>query len=214
MTSEKCPNCGAGIAPSAARCEYCGTAFTDAPDMTWTRVDRHLPPPDPAHPGRSVYVITLDLGDGLTFVSKKDKITHYWYDFRPQFLISAYYDFNTKKWNNELLGKRHREITPTHWMTIPPKSSSAWIAAADRLPQSDPADKATSYMAAMSIEVLVCDQNGDFPASVTIATCLPPPPLHPMWECYGLLNIDTNDVKAYDVSVTHWMLRPPIGPKE
>jgi hypothetical protein len=141
-------------------------------------------------------------------VGKKDKITYYWYDFLPQFLISAYYDFNTKKWSNELLGKRHTEINPTHWMAIPAKSSSAWIAAADKLPPND------SNIDYMTIEVLVCDQSSNFPASVVIARCSPPPPGLPIWRCYGLLNTAIDDLNSNDISATHWMLRPAVGPKE
>lgn len=205
----KCPNCGAPLAPNISKCSYCGSVISDAPDMSWTRVDRQLPPADPDHPGRSVYVITLRLGDGLTFVSKKEKKTYYWYDFQPRFLISAYYDFNTEEWANELLGPRHEEIIPTHWMPIPPKSSSAWIAASDRLPPPKPEKDGTAWG---SIEVLVCDQAGNFPASVTIGNSIRIPFVH--WKCYGLSNVNTNDINCYEISATHWMLRPAVGPKE
>lgn len=77
MSLANCPNCGAPLTPNLNTCSYCGSVISDAPDMSWTRVDRQLPPADPDHPGRSVYVITLRLGDGLTFVSKKEKKTYY-----------------------------------------------------------------------------------------------------------------------------------------
>lgn len=211
MVAEKCPNCGAGIAPSAAKCEYCGTAFSDAPDLTWTRVDRHLPPPDPAHPGRSVYVITVWLPDGVSFIGKKDKKIHYFYDILQPCLISAYYDFNSKTWSNDLLGDRCRNMKdnpPTHWMSIPPKRSSAWIAAADRMPPPD-----TSIY--WSIDILVCDQSGNFPASVIVASGEFPYNIR-RWMSKGLLDgpKDEDGLQDMFVSATHWMPYPSAGPKE
>ena len=218
MTFEKCPNCGAQVAPSAVKCEYCGSVVSDAPDMSWCRVDRQLPPADPEHPGRSIYVITLKLADGVIWTNKKGQSFNMYQDRfdlafinektrggMPYFLISAYYDFITKKWTNELLGPRHEEIHPTHWMAIPSKSSSAWIAATDHLPPVEPSIGAT-------INVLVCDQAGNFPASVTVGHAIPSPYL--MWMCYGLTNPTRGNVHNYDISVTHWMPYPPIGPRE
>jgi hypothetical protein len=234
MVAEKCPNCGAGIAPSTAKCEYCGTAFSDAPDTTWTRVDHHLPPPDPAHPGRSIYVIILDLADGLTFINKKTKEVMRWWDFElsignPYFLISAYYDFNTKKWHNDTYSKRldgykYSSLNnPTHWMHIPSIASSAWVAVADRMPPALPPSDyeiKSGNLINRSFKTLLCDKSVDFDASVIIGQYVG---LEDVWDCSELdFNLPKNAQQTTEQILafqritrpTHWMPYPCDGPIE
>ena len=234
MIAEKCPNCGAGIAPTAAVCEYCGTAFTDVQDMTWTRIDRHLPPPDPTHPGRSIYVLILAMPDGLTFINKKTKEVMRWWDFSISidnlyFLVSAYYDFNTKKWHNDTYSKRldgfeYSSLNdPTHWMNIPSIASSSWIPVSDHMPPDAPISDyeiKSGTRINNSIKVLVSDKGGDFAASVIVARYVGS---ENAWDCDNLdLNLPKNTKQTVEQILafqrisnpTHWMAYPPDGPKE
>ena len=235
MDLKKCPNCGAQVAPSAVKCEYCGSVVSDAPDMSWYRVDRQMPPADPEHPGRSIYVILLDLSDGITFFSKKTKQDVKWYEFKlvppqsPKSLISAYYDFDKKKWCNDRYGHRLEGykysvlLAPTHWMYIPSIASSAWIAIADRMPpvQIDGEWIPEAQRTNSSSEfVLVCDKSRDFMSSVVIGQYWSSTD---KWECPELdNNIPANKqftVEEIHISQkitppTHWMPVPQVGPVE
>jgi hypothetical protein len=231
MSDTTCPHCGGPIAVDSAACEYCGSVISSASGavMKWTRVDRHLPPPDPTHPGRSISVIVLDLGDDLTYVNKKDKKTYYWYENFDYLLISAYYDFGKKDWMNDIYGKRLSKkfsplIAPTHWMSIPPKGSAAWISIKDKYPP-EVSTPDTTYKEGIRInptKILACKQDADFMQSVIMAVFYPPPSTK-QWECYDLDGdgkVDDNTSIGEMISwhglpeMTHWMFKPPVGPTE
>ena len=205
MSDTTCPHCGGPIVTYSPICEYCGSAISDTP-MIWQRIDHKLPPVDPQNPGRSILVITVNLSDGISFTDKRNGNIINWYDFIDPLLISAYYNFTTKIWSNDLLGKRSGEIKATHWMYIPPISSPLWISVDKSFPEPSDAGKV------ISIPAVICDQNNKFTQSIITAEW--GFDTH-SWSCVWLQNANPveDSYESMIVVATHWMARP-AGPTE
>jgi hypothetical protein len=168
--------------------------------MIWQRLDHKFPPTDPQNSSRSIPVLTLDLSDGLTFKDKRNGNILNRYDFYEPMLISAYYDFNKKTWSNDILGKRSGEINATHWMFIPPVTSSIWIQIDKYLPP--PEDNIPKIR-----QVLICDQRYNHGQSVVSAEWASN---SRVWCCFSLTNDHPDNIlDAYVVPATHWIPYPP-----
>jgi hypothetical protein len=200
MTAEKCPNCGAALTANVNKCTYCGTVLSNAPASAWTRVKMHLPPVSPSDPGRSIPVLVTNCNDGLFFKQKDGSILSI---YNIAGVVSAYFDFNTNTWKNDILGKRYGKIHPSHWSPLPDINSPDWILATDRKP-TEP-----GKMKTFSKDVLVCDKSNNYYQSIIIAKlslgrCI--------WDT-TLLEDDPMSDTCNEVSSTHWM-QLPTGPQE
>jgi hypothetical protein len=122
MTSEKCPNCGAGVASDAPKCEYCGTMLAPAGTYSkWISVKDKLPPRSASDPNRSDMVLKCYFYIGM----KR-------YD---SWVMSAYYDFKRKCWENDFFQTRIKDdIFTSHWMPLPAFDSPEWIPVGKAIP--------------------------------------------------------------------------------
>jgi hypothetical protein len=201
MISEKCPDCGAGVAPNATVCSYCGATFAQSNAMgKWTAMKDHLPPVSPTDPNRSINVLGCFGMNGGRLKQKDGTML----DTYGMSLKSIYYDFQSKQWKNDFYGQRAEPIIVTHWMHIPSIGLPDWIPVILRTPQIPGNDDG------FSINVLVCDKSIDYDGSVISAKVLF---RHNTW--YGTLDtIDTSESsKLGEITVSHWMPVPerPAG---
>ena len=199
MTSEKCPNCGAGITLGSSTCEYCGSVLTQTVGLGhWTDMKKNLPPVSPTDPSRSINVLGC-FGMNGGRVKKKDGTVA---DTYPGSLMPVYYDFQAKEWKNDFYGIRMYPIGVTHWMPLPSIGSPDWIPVVLRIPQVAAAD-------GFSTRVLACDKSLDYEGSVISAQVY----FHD-GHWVAPLDLTNSDEDALGhITVSHWMPIPdrPLG---
>ena len=110
MRKSTCSKCGAPLELENFDCARCYTTALIGYSPKWISEDKLLPAPDPQKPGFSVWV--------LTAYDDKDRKAP----------ISARYDFNKKKWINDvLLREDFQDVITSFWMPIPVFADSRWI---------------------------------------------------------------------------------------
>ena len=199
MISEKCPDCGAGVAPNATECSYCGSVLVPTnPVVKWTAIKDHLPPASPTDPIRSINVLGCFGMNGGRVKMKDGSI----FDGYPGSLRPVYYDFKNKGWNNDFYGIRMYPISITHWRPLPEIGLPDWIPVARQTPQ-------TPLNEDFSIHVLTCDKNIDYEGSVISAHISFK---YPHWV--APLDLTNPDEDALgQITISHWMPEPerPTG---
>jgi hypothetical protein len=114
---------------------------------------------------------------------------------------SVYYEYETKKWKNQLYADRAYPILVTHWMPLPSIGLPDWIPVVLRIPQVAAAD-------GFSTRVLACDKSLDFEGSVIIAQVY----FHD-GHWVAPLDLTNSDEDALGhITVSHWMPTPDRPP--
>ncbi len=198
MTTEKCPNCGAGITLGSSTCEYCGSVLTQTVGLgKWTAMKDHMPPVSPTDPSRSINVLGCFGMNGGRVKKEGGGIL----DAYEGSIKSVYYEYETKKWKNQLYADRAYPILVTHWMPLPSIGLPDWIPVVLRIPQVAAAD-------GFSTRVLACDKSLDFEGSVIIAQVY----FHD-GHWVAPLDLTNSDEDALGhITVSHWMPTPDRPP--
>ena len=195
MISEKCPDCGAGVAPNATECSYCGSVLVPInPVVKWTAIKDHLPPASPTDPSRSINVLGC-FGMNGGFLKHKDGTR---VDAYEGSLKSMYYDFKTQKWKNDLYGQRAEPFSMTHWMSLPAMDSTDWVPVVLRTPE-------IAGENGFSIYILGCDKSIDYEGSIISSHIL----FQNSEWCAPLDTLDGSESsKLGAITVSHWMPQP------
>ena len=200
MISEKCPDCGAGVAPNATECSYCGSVLVPTnPVVKWTAIKDHLPPASPTDPSRSINVLGC-FGMNGGFLKHKDGTR---VDAYEGSLKSMYYDFKTQKWKNDFYGERAEPFSMTHWMPLPAADLPDWTPIVLRTPQ-------VAGRNGWSIYVLGCNKNLDYAGSVFSVSVY-------LADGHWSAPLDTmngsDDSPLGRITISHWMPQPdrPTG---
>lgn len=198
MTGEKCPNCGANIAPYDTVCKYCGSTLSGPAKAHWIAIKDQEPPPSSADPTRSEYVLTCDASDS------QDQLS-YGYS-----VMSSYLNMSDRKWKNELYNdKIDKDPCVTHWMALPPIDNPAWISVRSQKPTEPVVDPYQDEDPIYTIHVLVCDKSAtEYEASIKSAQHSLDRSMDYWYSNFPEQNLDDIDYGVIDVS--HWMNLPAM----
>jgi hypothetical protein len=152
MTAEKCPNCGAALTANTNKCTYCGSTINSNNTFSWISIKDRLPKPSAKDPRYSDIVLKC-------YYSTK-------YDFYGTFIMSAYYDFKKKIWDNPFFSDRIKDdIDASHWMPLPASDSPEWISIDKAIPITK------SNIESYSTEALTSVKSDDYAVSL-ISACV------------------------------------------
>jgi hypothetical protein len=201
MISEKCPDCGAGVAPNTSVCSYCGsTLVLSNVARKWTAITNHLPPPSPDNPNHSIMVLICFAKNGGNFVDDEDGTVG---NFYAGSVIAAYYDFKNQKWHNDLFGKWAEPMPVTHWMPLPPSDSADWIPLVLRAPELEGTNEGES------VDLLICDKSLSYEGSIVNGHMNLN---HKKWQSGAVFNYSLDSDNCHLVTASHWMPLPDIPP--
>jgi len=193
MTAEKCPDCGAAVAPDASKCDYCGAAIAASHVDAWVSASLRLPERSPENPDHSIMVMTCRTlpEDGTPNGTKTSKAVYQGW-FR-----AAYYDFKTRTWRNDSLAIIHDILDATHWRRLPSATDPAWMPVSSNMPAIAPEDNNRS---AFALTALI--ENGGYTLPLTSSIFL-------YKQNNWYFHIDTTQgFKLMMKEVTHWMPQP------